>query len=79
MPGPEAVELGLAARCVPAAELAATVRAIANEIAAHPLPALIAAKQLLKASTPVAVARATAQESASGKALATQLGQLGQR
>jgi enoyl-CoA hydratase/carnithine racemase len=77
--GPEAVELGLAARCVPAAELSATVRAVAAEIAAHPLSALIAAKQLLKSSTSTAVSEATARESAAGKALGEELGQLGQR
>jgi enoyl-CoA hydratase/carnithine racemase len=77
--GPEAVQLGLAARCVPAAELAPTVRALAAEIAAHPLQALIEAKRLLKASTPAAVSRATALESASGRALAAELGRLGDR
>jgi enoyl-CoA hydratase/carnithine racemase len=71
--GAEATAIGLAARCVPAAELADAARSVANEIASHPLPALIAAKQLLKASTGAAVARASGLEMAAARSLSMDL------
>lgn len=58
----EAVEWGIAARVVPAAELPAAVRALAASIAAHPEPAVRYAKVLLRRSLHVPVsARADAE------------------
>lgn len=51
----EAVEWGIAARAVPAAELPAAVRALAASIAAHPEPAVRYAKVLLRRSLQVPV------------------------
>jgi enoyl-CoA hydratase/carnithine racemase len=74
--GTEAAAIGLAARCVPDDDLADTARTLAHEIACHPLPAVVAAKQLLKASTAAAVARASGLEGAAGHSLATDIGPL---
>jgi len=74
--GPEAVALGLAARCVPASGLAAAVRDAAAAIAANPQAAVIAAKRLLKTATAGAVAEATAKESAVARLLTDELGAL---
>ncbi|MGD9701004.1 MAG: enoyl-CoA hydratase/isomerase family protein [Acidimicrobiia bacterium] len=72
----EAVELGLAARVVPAAELAARSRDVAHQMAAHPLPAVVAAKRLLKMSARTAVPVAIGHESEAGRSLAEELGGL---
>ena len=58
----EAVASGLALRVVPQAELRAEAQALAAEIAAHPLAALVATKQLLLDSRADAVAAARARE-----------------
>jgi enoyl-CoA hydratase/carnithine racemase len=77
--GTEAARIGLAARCVPAGELAGAARAVANDIASHPLPAVIAAKQLLKVSTASAVGRASGFERTAAHALSAELGPLRDR
>ena len=60
----EAVESGLALRVVPAADLLVEAQALAAEIAAMSLPALMAAKRLLVGARAEAVAQARAREDA---------------
>jgi enoyl-CoA hydratase/carnithine racemase len=60
----EAVEAGLALRVVPAADLRAVTQALAAEIAAHSLPALMATKRLLLDSRAAAVSRGRQLEDA---------------
>ncbi len=60
----EAVEAGLALRVVPAADLLAETQALAAEIAAMSLPALMATKRLLLDARAAAVARGRQLEDA---------------
>lgn len=60
--GEEAVQLGLAARCLPADSLAAAARDLAHEIAALPGPALAATKLLLRADWPEQIRAAMRRE-----------------
>lgn len=62
--GPTAVEIGLALRCVPRSELLDHVVALGQQIAAFPLPSLMATKRLMVAGRVDAVRAARAREEA---------------
>jgi enoyl-CoA hydratase/carnithine racemase len=67
--GPEAVELGVALACVPAARLLDETLALASRVAAAPLDALMAAKRLLLATRNPEVTAAREREDAAFAAL----------
>lgn len=73
----EAAALGLAATVAPDAGVAA--RELAAQIAAHPRPALVAAKQLLNETARAEVPPAVGRETTAGRTLATELGGLAKR
>jgi enoyl-CoA hydratase/carnithine racemase len=73
----EAVSIGLARTCCAVAELDAKVRALAASIAAHPAPAVMAAKRLVRAGRADAVKAAMERESAEARHLSEELGPLG--
>lgn len=75
--GREAVDLGLAARCYDPSLLATEAFALAQEIAALPGPAVVAAKRLLRVGWDDAVHGAMDRERRTATSLRSELGPLG--